>query len=85
LPLSQGTSKRSQESLELEVENLGAHLNAYTSREQTVYYAKIFKKDLPKAVDIISDILQNSTFSPNHVENERGVILREMEEVESQV
>ena len=34
--------------LELEVENMGAHLNAYTSREQTVYYAKVFSKDLPK-------------------------------------
>jgi len=34
--------------LELEVENMGAHLNAYTSREQTVYYAKVFSKDIPK-------------------------------------
>ena len=32
--------------LELEVENMGAHLNAYTSREQTVYYAKALSKDL---------------------------------------
>jgi len=32
----------------LQVENMGAHLNAYTSREQTVFYAKCFKKDLPK-------------------------------------
>jgi hypothetical protein len=38
------------------VENLGAHLNVYTSREQTVYYAKSFCKDVPQAVDIISDI-----------------------------
>ncbi|CAF3910449.1 unnamed protein product, partial [Adineta steineri] len=37
-----GTNKRTQRQLELEVENLGAHLNAYTSREQTVYYAKCF-------------------------------------------
>ena len=44
----QGTSKRSQRELEAEVENLGAHLNAYTSREQTVYYAKCFSKDLPQ-------------------------------------
>lgn len=36
-----GTGRRSQRDLELEVENLGAHLNAYTSREQTVYYAKV--------------------------------------------
>ena len=42
----QGTSKRSQMDLELEVENMGAHLNAYTSREQTVYYAKCFSKDV---------------------------------------
>ena len=45
----QGTSKRSQTMLELEVENMGAHLNAYTSREQTVYYAKCFDHDLEKS------------------------------------
>ncbi|VDI57106.1 Hypothetical predicted protein, partial [Mytilus galloprovincialis] len=43
-----GTQKRSQTDLELEVENMGAHLNAYTSREQTVYYAKSFSKDVNK-------------------------------------
>ena len=41
-----GTKKRSQTQLELEVENMGAHLNAYTSREQTVYYAKCLSKDI---------------------------------------
>jgi processing peptidase subunit beta len=35
-----GTKNRNQGQLELEIENMGAHLNAYTSREQTVYYAK---------------------------------------------
>lgn len=78
-----GTKKRSQTDLELEVENMGAHLNAYTSREQTVYYAKAFSKDLPKAVDILSDILQNSTLGEAEIERERGVILREMQEVET--
>ena len=34
----------------LEIENMGAHLNAYTSREQTVYYAKAFSKDLPRGI-----------------------------------
>jgi len=48
--LFQGTQKRSQTDLELEVENIGAHLNAYTSREQTVYYAKSFSKDLNKGL-----------------------------------
>jgi processing peptidase subunit beta len=62
---------------------MGAHLNAYTSREQTVYYAKCFTKDLGKAVDILSDILQNSTLGEAEIERERGVILREMQEVET--
>jgi processing peptidase subunit beta len=77
-----GTGKRNQHNLELEVENLGAHLNAYTSREQTVYYAKSFRNDVPKAVDIISDILQNSKLEEAAIERERDVILREQEEVD---
>merc|ERR1719318_357036 len=46
-----GTSKRSQMDLEFEVENMGSHLNAYTSREQTVYYAKCLAGDLEGAVE----------------------------------
>lgn len=78
-----GTAKRSQTDLELEVENLGAHLNAYTSREQTVFYAKCLSKDIPKAVEILGDIIQNSKLGEAEIERERGVILREMQEVES--
>lgn len=48
--------------MELEVENMGAHLNAYTSREQTVFYAKCFSQDVPGAIEILSDIIQNSKF-----------------------
>ena len=80
-----GTAKRTTSGLEEEIENMGGHLNAYTSREQTTYYAKVFKKDVPKAVDILQDILQNSSLDKAHVERERGVILREMEEVEKEV
>lgn len=76
-----GTSKRRREQLEEEVENIGAHLNAYTSREQTVYYAKVFKNDIPRAMEILSDILLNAKLTQDSVEQERGVILREMVEV----
>merc|ERR1719474_952403 len=62
---------------------MGAHLNAYTSREQTVYYAKCFQKDLTKAVEILADITQNSLLGDQEIERERGVILREMQEVET--
>lgn len=77
-----GTKRRSRIGLEQEIENMGGHLNAYTSREQTVYYAKVFKEDLEQGVDILADILNNSTLDQHNLEFERGVILREMEEVE---
>jgi len=77
-----GTEKRTQTQLEVEIENMGSHLNAYTSREQTVFYAKCLKEDIGNCVEILSDILQNSKFGENEIERERGVILREMQEVE---
>ncbi|CAK1544454.1 unnamed protein product [Leptosia nina] len=78
-----GTSKRSQTDLELLVENMGAHLNAYTSREQTVFYAKCLANDVPTAIEILADIIQNSSLAEPEIERERGVILREMQDVES--
>ncbi|QOU19732.1 Mitochondrial-processing peptidase subunit beta [Brettanomyces bruxellensis] len=77
-----GTSNRSQLGLELEVENCGSHLNAYTSRENTVYYAKSMKGDVPRAVDILSDILTRSKLENVAVQRERSVIIRESEEVD---
>ena len=63
---------------------MGGHLNAYTSREITSYYAKVMKKDVDKAIAILSDILQNSDIDETAVERERDVILREMQEVSAQ-
>ena len=60
---------------------MGGHLNAYTSREMTCYFAKVHKKDVPKAVEILSDILQQSNLDERAIERERDVILREMQEV----
>lgn len=45
---SQGTKKYPQTALEQQVESMGAHLSAYTSREHTAYYMKTLAKDLPK-------------------------------------
>ena len=58
--------------------------NAYTSREQTVYFAKVFKKDVNRAVEILSDILLKSKLDEAAIERERDVILREMAEVNKQ-
>ncbi|KAL7100996.1 hypothetical protein ACP275_08G029600 [Erythranthe tilingii] len=79
-----GTERRNARELEEEIENMGGHLNAYTSREQTTYHAKVMGTDVPRALDILSDILQNSKFDEQRIIRERDVILREMEEVEGQ-
>jgi len=76
-----GTETRTRQALEIEIENIGGTLNAYTSREQTVYYAKVLKKDTAKAVDILADILLRSKLEKQHIEAERGTILREMQEI----
>src|ERR1700746_840486 len=73
-----GTDRRSALSIAEEIEAVGGHLNAHTSRESTAYYAKVLKEDVPLALDILSDILQNSTFQPEEIERERAVILQEI-------
>jgi predicted Zn-dependent peptidase len=73
-----GTTTRSAQDLAEEIENVGGHINAYTSRENTAYYAKVLKDDVELAVDIITDILQNSILDPEELERERSVILQEI-------
>lgn len=76
-----GTKSRSVRKLEEEIENMGGHLNAYTTREQTTYFTRVMGKDVAKALQILADVLQNSVFDENQIDHERNVILREMDEV----
>ncbi len=73
-----GTTSRSAKQIAEEIENVGGHLNAYTSRENTAYHARVLQDDVPLALGIIADIIQNSTFEPEEVERERAVILQEI-------
>ena len=73
-----GTERRSAARIAEEVENVGGHINAYTAREQTAYYVKLLKEDLALGADIIGDILTHSSFAPEELERERGVILQEI-------
>ncbi|HEY1857500.1 M16 family metallopeptidase [Acidocella sp.] len=73
-----GTATRTAVDIAEAVEDVGGHINAYTSREQTAYYVKMLKEDLGLGVDIIGDILCHSTFEPEELERERGVILQEI-------
>ncbi len=73
-----GTERRSALDIAAEVEDVGGQMNAYTSTETTAYHLKVLKGDLPLAVDMLGDILLNSTFPEDEIERERGVILQEI-------
>jgi predicted Zn-dependent peptidase len=73
-----GTERRTALAIAEEIEAVGGHLNAYTSRECTAYYAKVLKEDVGLALDILADILQHSTFEESELERERTVILQEI-------
>lgn len=77
-----GTQHRSAQDIAEEVENVGGHLNAYTSRENTAYYAKILKEDLGLAVDVVADLVQNAVLDEKELERERGVILQEIHQAQ---
>lgn len=73
-----GTKTRTARSIAEEIEAVGGELNASTSIEHTNYYARILAEDTPLAVDLLSDILQNSTFDAQELAREQHVILQEI-------
>ena len=73
-----GTERRSARAIAEEIEAVGGHLNAYTSRENTAYYAKVLKEDIGLAVDLVSDIVLNATMDPVELEREKSVICQEI-------
>ena len=77
-----GTQRRSARDISVEIESVGGHLNAYTSRENTAYYARVLAGDVPLAVEIIADILQHSVFDEEELARERAVVLQEIGQAE---
>jgi predicted Zn-dependent peptidase len=73
-----GTARRSARDIAEAIEAVGGHLNAYTSREHTAYFAKVLKEDAALAVDVLSDILQHSVFDEKELSRERAVIVQEI-------
>lgn len=73
-----GTADRTSKEIAESIESLGGQINAYTSREMTAYYIHLLKDDVPMALDVLSDIIQHSTFPDKELEKERGVILQEI-------
>ena len=61
-----------------ELDGVGAEYNAFTSKDYTGYYIKIDGDKLELAIDILGDMIWNSTYQPSEVERERGVIIEEI-------
>ncbi|MGE4217970.1 MAG: M16 family metallopeptidase [Alphaproteobacteria bacterium] len=73
-----GTETRTAKDIAESIEAVGGHLNAYTAREQTAYYAKVLKEDVGLALDIVGDIVLNAVFDETELAHERGVVLQEI-------
>lgn len=73
-----GTKKRTAKKIAEDVENVGGQLNAYTGKEATCYYIKALATHLDLSLDVLSDMILNSTFLEEEIEREKGVIVEEI-------
>ncbi len=80
--LFKGTATRSAEDIAQQVDSLGGHLDAFTSKEYAGYYIKVLDEHLPMALDVLSDLVLHPAFKPEDVEREKKVILEEIKMVE---
>lgn len=76
--LFKGTKNRSALDIAQQIENAGGSMNAYTSREITSYHMHLLKDDAPLALNVLADMLLQSTMPEEEIEHERHVILQEI-------
>ena len=76
--LFKGTDTRSALDIAAAMDAVGGELNAFTTKENTCYYAHVLDEDLALAIDLVCDVVLNATIAPSDVDNERGVILEEI-------
>jgi predicted Zn-dependent peptidase len=73
-----GTRRRTARQIAETIEAVGGDLNAATSIENTGYFARVLKADVPLALDVLSDILSEPTFDPEELRREQNVITQEI-------
>lgn len=74
-----GTPLRDANQINQEFSQLGADLNAFTSYDHTIYYAKVPTRNLRKAAEIWNDLLLNKELNPKEFEAEKQIILQEIQ------
>lgn len=80
--LFKGTATRSAEDIAQEIDSVGGQLDAFTSKEYAGYYIKVLDEHLPRAVDILADVVLHPAFDADDIEREKKVILEEIKMVE---
>lgn len=74
-----GTTRRRSWHILNRMESVGGDLNAYTNKEETVFYAAFMRQHLIRATELIADIVFNSTFPQQEIDKECEVIVEEIE------
>lgn len=77
-----GTERRSGRDIALELEARGGALDAYTSRDHTSFQARVLDEDLPRALDVLTDLVRNPALRETDLATERKVVLEEISQVE---
>lgn len=77
-----GTKKRSVREIAQSLESLGGYLNAFTTKEQTCFYARVLDTHVPQSMDVLSDLLLNATFRRHELEKEKLVVIEELKNAE---
>src|ERR1051325_2720869 len=80
--LFKGTQKRSAYEIAKIIDSIGGYTDAFTSKENTCFYAKMLDEHLPVVLELFSDILIDPVFDPVEIDRERKVILEEIKMVE---
>jgi len=76
--LFKGSRSYSHRQIKREIEGRGGSLNAFTAQEITAYYAHFLSKNLPRALDILLDMVFNPLLKESEINKERNVILEEI-------
>ena len=80
--LFKGTATRTAEDIAQEIDSIGGQLDAFTAKECASYYIKVLDEHLPRAVDVLSDLLLHPAFEPEDIGREQRVVLEEIKMVE---
>jgi predicted Zn-dependent peptidase len=73
-----GTRQRSARTIAEEIESVGGHLNAFTSRDHTLFYARVLGDDVHLGADLVTDLITAPLLDPSELVKEKDVILQEL-------